>query len=355
MSDVTDPADDRADRPVGRMPAEFAPHERTVLCWPSRADLYGELMADAKIAHAEVARAIARFEPVTMIARPGRDAADAAERCGPGVEVVELPLDDSWFRDNGPIYVLDDRGRRTALDWVFNGWGGKFEPFDQDAALARRYAELTGDPVRSIPMVLEGGSIAVDGEGTLLTTAQCLLHPNRNTSLTRTEIERALCAELGVTTVVWLPFGLADDDDTDGHVDNVATFARPGTVVVQGCDDPDEPDHLRLEANRRWVEGTPDAAGRPLEVVEVPVLPFTEIGGARVPVPYLNAYVGNGFVLVPVCGHPADDDMCALLGEQFPGRETVALDVGAILAFGGGGIHCITQQVPAGSTTLPPM
>ncbi|CAN5412526.1 agmatine deiminase family protein [soil metagenome] len=328
-----------------RMPAEFAPHERTVVCWPARDDLYGRLMPDALDAHARVARVIATYEPVTMIARPGAHADEARKRCGDSVDVVELPLDDSWFRDTGPIYVVD-RHRRVATDWVFNGWGGTFEPFDTDAALARRWADYAGHEVRSVPMVLEGGSITVDGAGTLVTTAQCLLHPNRNTSLTRTEIEASLCAELGATTVHWLPFGLADDHDTDGHVDNVAAFARPGVLAVQGCDDVDAPDHERMSANRRWIEGATDAAGRPIEVVEIPVLPFAEVGGRRVPVPYLNFYVGNGFVLVPVCGHAADADMCALVGEQFPGREIVPLDVGAILAYGCGGIHCITQQIP---------
>jgi agmatine deiminase len=146
--------------------------------------------------------------------------------------------------------------------------------------------------------------------------------------------------------VHWLPFGLADDDDTDGHVDNVAAFAGPGRLVMQGCDDPDEPDYERMSANRRWIEGALDAMGRPIDVIEVPVLPFAEIGGDRVPVPYLNYYLGNGFVLVPVCGHDADADMCAIIGEQYPDREVVPLEVGAILAYGGGGIHCITQQVP---------
>jgi agmatine deiminase len=195
-------------------------------------------------------------------------------------------------------------------------------------------------------MVLEGGSIAVDGEGTLVTTTQCLLHPNRNPDLTKREIEQHLIDELGVDVVVWLPHGLALDDDTDGHVDNVGAFARPGVLVLQGCADEAEPDWLRSNVNRRWAAGTVDARGRAVEVVEIPVLPFAEVGGRRVVVPYLNYYVGNGFVVVPVCGHPADVDMVAIIGDQYPGRTTVPLDVGAVLAYGGGGIHCITQQVP---------
>jgi agmatine deiminase len=333
--------------PPLRMPAETAAHERTVMCWPARRDLYGELMAEAATAHAEVARTIAAFEPVTMIAAPGAGAA-AEKRCGGSVEVLELPIDDSWFRDTGPIYVVSGDGRRrVALDWEFNAWGGKFPPWDQDAAAARRWAAHAGHEVRSVPMVLEGGGIAVDGEGTLVTTEQCLLHPNRNPDLTRADIEERLRAELGVTTIVWLPYGLALDADTDGHVDNIAAFPRPGTLVVQGCDDEAEDDWLRCNVNRRCAEGAIDAGGRPIEVVDVPVLPYTEIGGVRVAVPYLNYYAGNGFVVVPVCGHPADAEMVAVVAEQYPGRETIPLDVGAILAYGGGGIHCITQQVPA--------
>jgi agmatine deiminase len=216
-----------------RMPAESAPHDRTVMCWPARQTLYGSLLPDAEAAHAVVARVISAYEPVTMIANPGAPAEAAAAACGEAVDVVELAIDDSWFRDSGPIYVTDG-DRRVALDWDFNAWGGKFEPYDDDAAVARRYAELAGDEVRAIPVVLEGGAIAVDGAGTLVTTEQCLLHPNRNPVLSRVEIEAVLMAELGVTSIVWLPYGLALDDDTDGHVDNIAAFAGPGTLLVQG-------------------------------------------------------------------------------------------------------------------------
>ncbi len=330
-----------------RMPAEFEPHERTVLCWPSRVSVYGELMSQAEDAHAQVARAISAYEPVSMIANPGSAAARAAELCGGRVEIVELPIDDSWFRDSGPIYVTDAAGGRVATDWTFNGWGEKFTPFDRDALVAGRWADHAGHVSRRVPMVFEGGSLTVDGEGTLVTTTQCLMHPNRNPSLNKFEIEERLRLELGVSTIIWLPYGLADDDDTDGHVDNVAVYARPGVLVMQGCDDPVEPDCLRMNVNARWARGSHDAAGRLLQVIEIPVLPFVEIGGTRVPVPYGNFYVGNGFVLVPTANHPADADMLAIIAEQYPGREVIGLDVGPILAYGGGGIHCITQQVPA--------
>lgn len=330
---------------TARLPAEWEPHERTAMCWPARADMWGGLLADAEHAHAAVADTIAAYEPVTMLAAP-RSVERATAMCGPDVEVIELPVDDSWFRDTGPIYVVDS-GDRMATDWTFNSWGEKFLPYADDDAAARRFADLCGHPSRRIDMVLEGGSITGDGQGTIVTTTQCLMHPNRNPTRTQADIEATLCEALGTERTLWLPYGLALDDDTDGHVDNVAAFAAPGRLVVQGCSDRDEADWHRLDVNRRVATGAVDARGRRIEVVEIPILPFTDVGGERVVVPYLNYYVGNGFVLVPTCGHGADDDMVAMIAEQYPGRDPVALDVGAILAAGGGGIHCITQQIPA--------
>ena len=327
-----------------RMPAEFAPHERTVMCWPTRRSIYGSRFDEAKRAHATVARTISGFEPVTMIANDS-DIDDAVALCGPTVDVVALPIDDSWFRDTGPIYVVDG-GVRTGTQWRFNGWGNKFVPHDADAQLARRWLELCDEPIRSIDMVLEGGSINVDGAGSLVTTEQCLLHPNRNPGMSRDEITERLRTELGCASIVWLPFGLALDDDTDGHVDNVAAFVAPNTVVMQGCDDPREEDHERCAAN---LAAARDAG---LTVHEVPVLPFVEIDDQRVCIPYLNFYFVNGGVIVPTSGHPADADMLALIGEWVGDRDVVGLDVGTILALGGGGIHCITQQVPSVVTSL---
>ncbi len=234
-----------------RMPAEWSPHERTLIAWPARRSLWGHHYEDACATHAAVARAVAAHEPVTMVAAPA-DVAAARLACGPGVEVLAVPIDDSWIRDSGPIGVVGPRGARAAVDFAFNGWGGKFPPWDQDDALAGRLAEHLGLPRYRAPFVLEGGSITVDGEGTLITTEQCLLHPNRNPELTRAQIEAGLRDYLGVERVIWIPFGLADDDDTDGHVDNVACFVAPGVVLVQGCDDRGRPDHERLAINRRF-------------------------------------------------------------------------------------------------------
>jgi agmatine deiminase len=334
------------------MPAEWEPHERTLVTWPCRDDLWGPLRADAEAAYREVIWAVAQFEPCTVIARPGAHAEHAAQYCEVRegstpypIDIVELPTDDSWVRDNGPLYAFDDH-RRVVTDWRFNSWGDKYLPYDADAALARRWAHGRGEPYVSVDAVLEGGSINVDGEGTMVTTVQCLMHPNRNPALARVDLEALFREHLGVDAVLWLPYGLVDDDDTDGHVDNVAAFSEPGRVLLQGCDDPDEPDSMRLDMNRRTAERWRDARGVPIEAIEIPVLPFVEVGGSRRPVPYLNFYVLNSAVLVPVSGHEADDDIVELLAEEFPGREVVGLDVGAVLAHGGGGIHCITQQIP---------
>jgi agmatine deiminase len=322
-----------------KMPGEFARHERTVICWPSRADLYNDRMGDARMAHAALARTISAFEPVTMIANE-TDVERAKLLCGDTVDVVALPIDDSWFRDSGPIYVFDGE-KRIAGNWIFNGWGEKFPPFDKDAAVAKKWAHLAGHEVRDVNMVFEGGSITVDGEGVLATTEQCLLNPNRNPTLSKEAIASMLRKELGANEIVWLPHGLSMDDDTDGHVDNVACFVAPQTIVLQGCDDPSTPDFNLLAENRRIAEQ------HNLVIKEVPVLPVVQFGGKTVQVPYLNFYLVNGAVIVPVCGHAADDDVLALIGEFIPDREVVGLDIGGILAYGGGGIHCITQQIPA--------
>ena len=330
-----------------RMPAEWAPHDRTLLAWPARRQLWGERYEYACTAHAAVADAVADHEPVTMVAAPG-DAAAARFECGPRVEVVSIPIDDSWIRDTGPIGVVGAGGERAAVDFAFNGWGDKFRPWADDDALAGRLADHLGLPRYRAPFVLEGGAVTVDGEGTLITTEQCLLHPNRNPGLSRAAIEDGLRAYLGVERIIWLPYGLADDDDTDGHVDNVAAFVAPGVVLVQGCDDPARADHERLAANRRVLAGARDAGGRALEVVDVPVLPFAPTGRGERPVPYLNAYVANGVVLVPIGRNQADDRMVAVVASCYPDREVVPIP-GVTLAHGGGGVHCITQQVPSGA------
>ncbi len=321
-----------------RLPAEWEPHERTLMGWPCRTALWGETMALARSDYAAVAGAIAAFEPVTMIANPGAEAAAARAACPAGVEVLELPLDDSWLRDCGPIYVRED-GRRVAVHFGFNAWGEKFRPFDRDAAVGALAARALGDEVRRGSIVLEGGSILADGEGTLLTTEQCLLHPNRNPGLSRDEIETALRDALGVERILWLGQGLVEDRDTDGHVDLIAAFLAPGRVLLQTVE-PSNPNYDGCAENVARLR----AAG--IEVLELPYLPYVTVAGEQVAASYLNFYICNGAVIVPVSGADTDEAALAIIASAYPGREIVPVP-GAVLAYGGGGPHCITQQVPS--------
>ncbi len=321
-----------------RTPAEWEPHERTLMGWPCRLELWGETIDRARADYAAVANAIAEFESVTMIANPGADARDARSACSASVEVVELPLDDSWLRDCGPIYTYADGGQRVALHFRFNAWGEKFPPWDKDAAVGRLIAERLGDPVLEASLVLEGGSILTDGHGTLLTTEQCLLNPNRNPSLSREQIEAELRTQLGVSEIVWLGLGLVEDRDTDGHVDLIAAFTEPGRVLLQTVSE-DNPNFEHCEENRARL----GAAG--IEITPMPFLHYTEVAGENVAVSYLNFYICNRGVIVPVAGGDTDAPALEIIAAAYPGREIVPAP-GAVLAFGGGGPHCITQQVP---------
>ena len=322
-----------------RMPAEWAPHERTIVCWPARETMWQERFADAKAEHAAVVNAIAAFEPVTLAVDPSQEAEARAAVRG-DVEVVAIPLDDSWSRDSGPIFVTGD-GRRAGVHFGFNAWGEMFKPYDRDAEFGARVLEHLGEErVDARDLILEGGSIAVDGEGTLITTEQCLLHPNRNPALSREQIEARLRETLGVERIVWLGLGLVEDDDTDGHVDNVCAWIEPGKVLLQTVADEADPNYGHCRENARRLG---DAG---LEVVELDVLPRLDEDGSPTVVPYVNYFVANGALIVPVTGAETDADALALLERLYPGREAVPVS-GTTLALGGGGVHCITQQVPA--------
>jgi agmatine deiminase len=329
-----------------RMPAEWEPHERCWMAWPCHDKTWGDGLEAAREAYAEVAKAIARFEPVTMVANPP-DVVAASLRCGSGVEVLSLPLTDSWVRDTGPTFVVDDgAGRVAGVDWRFNAWGGNYAPYDDDAALAGRILERLELPRYAAPIILEGGAIHVDGEGTALTTADVVLNPNRNPGLTRADAEAVLGAYLGIDKVIWLDHGLADDV-TDGHVDNVACFARPGVVLLLAASDEADANHARLEDSLARLDGASDAKGRPIEVVRLAQPPRREHAtGARLPLSHLNFYLANGAVVMPLFEHEESDNAARrTLAKVFPEREIVPVPALDIVA-GGGGIHCITQQQP---------
>src|SRR5579863_3171604 len=260
-----------------RYPGEWEPHERTIMGWPCHKELWGPTLEQACVDYAYVANAIADFEDVTMIAGSEEDAQAARAACTARVQVVELPIDDSWLRDSGPIYTVDDSGGRVAVHFGFNAWGGKFAPWDKDAEIGGLIARELGDEVRRAPLVLEGGSVISDGNGTILTTEQCLLSPSRNPSLSQEAIEELLAEWLGAERVVWLGLGLVEDRDTDGHVDLIAAFAPDRRALVQTVP-AGNPNHERCAENvQRLTE-----AG--IETIEVPHLSYREVAGEHVAV-----------------------------------------------------------------------
>lgn len=328
-----------------RMPAEWEPHERCLIAWPTRAELWGPHIEAARREYAATIDAVAAFEPVTVVVAPGK-AAEARAACTAAIDILELPLDDSWLRDSGPIITVDPAGRRRGVDFAFNSWGERFLPYDQDAAVAERLLAALDIERLASPMVLEGGAITVDGEGTLITTRQCLRNPNRNPGLDQAAIEAELARTLGVTKVIWLAWGHHEDTHTDGHVDGVCTYVRPGVVLAQTCDDPANPNHALMAENLAILRAATDAQGRRLEVIELPQLPYFDLDGDTLLTSYPNLYIANGGVIVPTADHPLDADALAAIATAFPDREVVAVP-SRVIAYGGGGTHCITQQVPS--------
>ena len=328
------------------MPAEWERHQRCWMAWPCRESLWGSPaeLEKARAAYASVANAIARFEPVTMVARP-EHRADVRKACGSGVQVKDHAIDDSWLRDTGPSFVRDARGHLSGVAWRFNGWGGKYQPHNRDASFAASLLEDLGLPCLKAPMVAEGGAIHVDGEGTLLTTRQCLLNVNRNPGMAQSDIERILGEFLGVRKIIWLNEGL-NGDETDGHIDNVVCFAAPGKLILQGCEDPADANFRIAKDNHALLAEETDAAGRRFEIIRLPLPgPRFDAHGKRLTLSYVNYYVANGGIIMPSFDDPADARARDILAAAFPGRriiQTPALDIVA----GGGGIHCITQQMP---------
>lgn len=320
-----------------RLPADWEPHERCLMAWPGHGVHPQSLSGDAKRDFAHVAKTIAEFEPVVMIADPGFGP-EAESACGPGIEIVELVFDDVYIRDSGPLFAVRDGAELVAVDFRFNLWGSKRVSRERYASTGRALAQWLGAERVEAPFVLEGGSVTTDGGGTLIAVATSVLNENRNPGVERQEIEASFAEHLGIERTVWLEHGLVEDL-TDGHVDNVAVFVGPSRVLCQTVTDRKDANASRLAANRTTLE----AAG--LEVIELPALPYAEFRGRRIALPYLNSFVGNGCVVVPLAGVAADEEGLAVLQEVWPGREVVGVP-GGTLARVGGGVHCITQQLP---------
>lgn len=351
------------------MPAEWDAHEACYLIWPERPDNWRLGGKPAQAAFTTVAETIAATEAVTVLASASQYV-NARERLSDRVRVIEMTTDDAWVRDTGPTFVVDDAGRRRAVSWQFNAWGGLrgglYFPWHADTLVAPKIAQLERTQIYEPEIVAEGGALDVDGEGTLLTTEECLLNPNRNPEMTRDEVERVMHDHLGVDIVIWLPQGV-HLDETDGHVDNMCRFVEPGHVVLTWTGDIHDPQHARSQAALDVLQGARDARGRRLEITllhqpgPLSITPEEAAGVDRVPGvqprlagerlagSYVNVYLGNDVVVVPVFDDVHDDAAVATYEQVYPDRRVVPV-AGREILLGGGNVHCITQQVPRVAT-----
>jgi agmatine deiminase len=335
-----------------RMPAEWEPHAATWVAWPSHGDLWEENLEPARRAFVRLVEAIAAGETAEVLVPD-----DANERLAlaalpsGGVRFHRIPFGDIWLRDTAPLFLQDTDGEPATVRFAFNGWGGKYR-LEHDDRVAERIAATQGKTSFTMPWVLEGGAVEVDGEGTVLTTRQCLLNSNRNPSMSGASIEHALIGALGVERVLWLDEGLVNDH-TDGHVDTIARFIRPGAVVLMEPRSADDPNRRVLNALLADASAMVDARGRRLEVVRIPSPgAVVDLEGRILPASYVNFYVSNASVVVPIYGSPFDEEAVERIGALFPGRRTVGVDARAVLS-GGGAFHCITQQQPAPRSMRP--
>jgi len=333
-----------------RMPAEWEPHAATWLSWPHKQSSWPSKLERIPPLWVEMVRALAPGEVVNILVNDAAPAVRVRELLQRGgvpldnVRLHEVPTDDAWMRDHGPSFVTRD-GETVLVDWRYNAWGGKYPPWEHDNRVPRALARILGLPRVEPGIVLEGGSIDVDGAGTLLTTEQCLLNPNRNPTLSRAVIEQHLCDHLGARRVLWLGDGIVGDD-TDGHIDDLTRFVAAATVVTVVEDDPADPNHAVLADNLRRLQSMRDAADRPLRVLTLPMPPPLEYEGQRLPASYANFYIGNAAVLAPVFNGPRDGEAVATLRALFPTRRIVPIDA-TDLVWGLGAFHCVTQQQPA--------
>ncbi len=336
------------------MPAEWAPHRGTWLSWPHKEASWPGKFGPVPAIFARMVRHLADHEEVHInVAGPGMEQQVrrllADEGAGAGnVCFHHNPTNDAWCRDHGPIFVQRDgeHGREEAVvDWKFNAWGDKYPPYDLDDVIPTRVAREYGLPVFHPGIVLEGGSIEVNGRGTLLTTEACLLNPNRNPTLDRDAIEAYLRAYLGVRHILWLGDGIVGDD-TDGHVDDLTRFVDERTVVTVVEDDPADENYEPLQENLERLRGMRDQDGRPLRVVTLPMPRALFHEEQRLPASYANFYIANGLVLLPTYDPDRDEEARHTLQELFPTREVIGIDC-TDLVWGLGAFHCVSQQWPA--------
>lgn len=349
------------------MPAEFEPHDGCWMLWPVRPDVWRDHAKYGQAAFVEAATAIAQFEPVTMCALPSQ-VEQARQMLPSHIKVIEMAYDDSWMRDCGPSFVINEQGDVRGVDWEFNAWGGElgglYSSWEHDNQVAQRVLEVAQVDRYKSSLVVEGGAIHVDGEGTLITTSACLLNENRNPNLSQQTVEETLCAYTGASKIIWLD--IQAHEETDGHVDGICAFVQPSVVVINWCDDPD--DTIEYQNCRRVYEQltkTRDAKGRPFTIHKIPapanrtITPEMAAGfaivegsypreaGAIIGGTYINYYTANGGIILPTYADPADEYAHRLLDDLYKDRRVMDVPAWEI-AIAGGMIHCITQQQPAG-------
>ncbi len=338
-----------------RMPAEWEPHAATWLTWPRPEGIsFPGRYEPVPEVYAQFIRCLTRHENVEINVWNDDMAEcirDVLRRHGVPLERVgfhRFPSYEPWCRDHGPIFLTRSGAagpERAIVDWGYNAWGGKYPPFDLDDAVPQHVARLRGLPLFSPGIVMEGGSIEVNGAGTLLTTEACLLNPNRNPHLTKAQIEQSLCDHLGVRHILWLGDGIVGDD-TDGHIDDLTRFVNPTTVVTVVEEDPQDANYGLLQDNLERLRGMKDQDGHPLRVVELPMPGLVECEDQRLPASYANFYIANRQVIVPTYRHANDARALEILRREFPDREVVGID-STDLIWGLGSFHCISQQEPA--------
>ncbi len=349
-----------------RMPGEFEKHKGTWMLWPTRTDTWRAGAKPAQRVYVEVAKAISKFEPVTMCVR-AEQFENARALLPHHIRIVEISSNDAWMRDIGPTFVKNDKGEVRGIDWGFNAWGGIKEglyfPWDLDLLVKQKVLEIERiSRYDATDFITEGGAITVDGEGTLITTEQCLLNPNRNNNITKEEVEDILLQYLNIQKVIWLKDGLVGDE-TDGHVDEVVFFVRPGEVAMSWTDDPGHPQYAVLQDAYQRLEKVTDAKGRKLKINKIHLpnqITLSETESLEIDYScysferspevtfistYINCYLCNGGVILPTFNDPQDEYAIEAFKNMFPDREIIPINTREI-SVGGGNIHCITQQQP---------
>lgn len=349
-----------------RMPAEFEKHEACWLIWPQRTDVWRNGAKPVQKSFVALVEAISRSE-IVYVGVSDEQYENARSQLPNNIRLVELSNNDCWVRDTGPTFVINEKGRRIGLDWDFNAWGGLsgglYFPWDKDQRVAKKICAIHGDSVLKVPLILEGGSIHVDGEGRLITTEECLLNLNRNPNLSKIEIEKILSNYLGIKKIIWIKNGTINDE-TNGHVDNLACFIRPGEIALHWCDDPEDPQYLVSQEAFEILSNSTDAKGRNFIIHKLPhpgplfisehetegidssINAASRKEGERMAGSYVNFYIGNSVVVFPLLDPSKDFLAHKLLEKVFPKHDVIGIHAREIL-IGGGNIHCITQQVPA--------